>query len=113
MLRGYSELIDYFRSFVADVIHFSGKFSTTGKPLYANFHLREDECVTKIDDETPVNAKNPSPSDVIWDFGVRSTQTSYLPCVFLRAIGVSHTACKDEFRQNLRFDKIFDLTAGV
>ena len=26
----------------------------------------------------------------------------------IRAIGVSHTACKDEF-----FDKIFDLTAGV
>ena len=28
--------------------------------------------------------------------------------VVIRAIGVSHTACKDE-----SFDKIFDLTAGV
>ena len=27
----------------------------------------------------------------------------------IRAIGVSHTACKDE----MNFDKIFDLTAGV
>ena len=40
----------------------------------------------------------------------------------IRAIRVSHTACKDEFRRNLRYhtqlakmssDKIFDLTAGV
>ena len=31
----------------------------------------------------------------------------------LREIGVSHTACKDEFRQNIRFDKIFDRIAGV
>ena len=75
MLRGYSVLIDYFRSFVSDVFHLSGKFSTTGKPLYANFHLREDECVTKVEDETPDNAKKPSPSEVSWDFAVRSTQT--------------------------------------
>ena len=70
VLRGYSVLIDCFRSFVSDVFDFSGKFSTTGKPLYANFHLREDECVTKIEDETPINAKKPSPSDVSWDLSL-------------------------------------------
>ena len=75
VLRGYSVLIDYRGSFVSDVFHFSGKFSTTGKSLYANFPLREDECVTKVEDETPVNAKKPSRSQVSWDFAVRSTQT--------------------------------------
>ena len=71
VLRGTPRL---FSLFVSDVFHLSGKFSTTGKPLYANFHLREDECVTKIEDETHVNAKKPSPSEVRWDFAVRSTQ---------------------------------------
>ena len=58
------------------MFHFSGKFSNTGNPLYANFHLREDECVTKVEDETPVNAKKPSPSEVSWDFNDEETPQS-------------------------------------
>ena len=45
---------------------FAGKFSSTGKALYANFHLHETECVTKTEDDTPVNARKPSSTDVSW-----------------------------------------------
>ena len=47
-------------------ICFAGKFSSTGRALYANFHLHEADCVTKTEDETPVNARKPSTSDVSW-----------------------------------------------
>ena len=46
---------------------FAGKFSsTTGKALYANFHLHETDCVTKTEDDTPVNARKPSSTDASW-----------------------------------------------
>ena len=42
----------------------SGKFSSTEKPLCTNFHLHQDDRGTKIEGETPVNARKPSPADV-------------------------------------------------
>ena len=49
-------------------------------------YLREDECVTKVENETPVNTKKPSPSEVSWDFAVRSTQHSYLPEILVQYV---------------------------
>ena len=45
---------------------FAGKFSSTGKALYANFHLHATDWVTKTEDDTPDNARKPSSTDVSW-----------------------------------------------
>ena len=39
--------------------------------LTQNFHLTEQECLTKIEEDTPVKAKKPAPSDVSWGSAVR------------------------------------------
>ena len=42
----------------------SGKYSSTGEALYDYFYLREEDCILKVVDDFPVNARKPSPADV-------------------------------------------------